>query len=444
MMDQAPDGNVAVYWDFENIHASLSTLRYGPTWYRQNRFSKQPRLVDIPSVMEFIAGLGRVNVNRAYANWTFFLSYNAELQDHAIDLVQLFPRGAHGKNGADIRMAIDVIEDMALYPHIATVVIVGGDSDYIPIAQRVRQKGKTIVGIGVKEMTNQYWIKACNVFRFYSGLLARTSMTAGDTGLEKVMVEQQEDMDFDDAKDLLRKALTQIAAQTGEEGVRKAAIKPMMTRLDPSFDEGDFGYKTFAEFLNACDDIISITGGVYDHIVALRGTASGAVQPYTTDEPHPYERILKKQQIRLIPPDKLKAAASATFTVFSDGSLDSFDLYRTKVREALRNCGCEISDTDISKAKAIFYKALCFSFEGDPPRVRLAPDIESEVELYHRAIMLLVGRILDNIDGEPDIPVLAEMLLGTGEHTCEAENLVREYREAELARAANSHPGSLA
>jgi len=117
--------NVAVYWDFENIHASLCNVRFGENWYRDNRFHKQPPIVDIDSVMEFVATLGNININKAYGNWGFLYSYHFHLQSHSIDLLQLFPRGAHGKNGADIRMAVDIIEDLAQNDHITVIVVVG-------------------------------------------------------------------------------------------------------------------------------------------------------------------------------------------------------------------------------------------------------------------------------------------------------------------------------
>ena len=135
----------------------------------QNSLKSSP----FDSIMEFIAALGLVNINKAYADWSSFYKYSPSLQEFSIDLVQLFPRGRHGKNGSDIRMSIDVIEDLSLHQHLDTIVVIGGDSDYIAIAQKVRQRGKTIIGIGVKETTNQYWIKSCNEFKFYSGILVR-------------------------------------------------------------------------------------------------------------------------------------------------------------------------------------------------------------------------------------------------------------------------------
>ena len=136
--------NVAVYWDFENIHISLCSLVKGEYWYRNNMFTKQPGLIDINRIMDYISGLGQVNINKAYANWCFFHSYSFNLQSYSIDLIQMFPRGKHGKNGADIRIAIDILEDCIQQPHIDCIVLISGDSDYISIAQKIRQKGKRI------------------------------------------------------------------------------------------------------------------------------------------------------------------------------------------------------------------------------------------------------------------------------------------------------------
>ena len=148
--------HLAVYWDFENIHGiPYAILSSGIIGTIKNRTSEQPQVIAIDSIMEFIAALGLVNINKAYADWSSFYKYSPSLQEFSIDLVQLFPRGRHGKNGSDIRMSIDVIEDLSLHQHLDTIVVIGGDSDYIAIAQKVRQRGKTIIGIGVKETTNQ-------------------------------------------------------------------------------------------------------------------------------------------------------------------------------------------------------------------------------------------------------------------------------------------------
>jgi len=63
-------------------------------------------------------------------------------------LVQLFPAAAYGKNGADIRLAVDAIEDMFRLPDLTHIVIVAGDSDYIALAQRAKRLGRYVVAVG--------------------------------------------------------------------------------------------------------------------------------------------------------------------------------------------------------------------------------------------------------------------------------------------------------
>ena len=69
---KTPETHLAVYWDFENIHASLCNLEFGNNWYIKNRTSEQPQVIAIDSIMEFIAALGLVNINKAYADWSSF------------------------------------------------------------------------------------------------------------------------------------------------------------------------------------------------------------------------------------------------------------------------------------------------------------------------------------------------------------------------------------
>ena len=81
--------------------------------------------------------------------------YRGQLVSRAVDLVQLFPAAAYAKNGADIRLAVDAVEDMFRLPDLTHVVIVAGDSDYIALAQRCRRLGRYVVGVGVAGSTSR-------------------------------------------------------------------------------------------------------------------------------------------------------------------------------------------------------------------------------------------------------------------------------------------------
>jgi hypothetical protein len=357
--------------------------------------------------MEYIAGLGNVNINRAYANWGFFFSYNVSLQRHAIDLLQLFPRGAHSKNGADIRMAIDIIEDLSQNSHISVVVVVAGDSDYISVGQKVRQKGLKIFGIGVRESTNQYWISSCNEFKFYASLMVKASapqareMQEFDTGT------------LEEAKELLCKALKTLISQSGGSPAVKAAVKPMMTRLDSSFDEANHGYKTFSDFLDACSDVVIMSHGQYDHMVSLRNSSTiDAVQGSAEPRQGNYVSILRRQQLRLVEPALMEMGARETYAIFQEmgNVVGSYASYKDELFRRLQAKGVTVTDVDVSKLKAILYKAFAFRLNFEHGGISLVDKIASAADLVHLLRYTIVKRVLDNIQGKPDVTQLSELL----------------------------------
>lgn len=170
--DTAPDaGCVALYWDFENLHASLWETRQGEPYARNdNRFKVQEPLIDVQAVVEMAASFGPLAINRAYCNWQYFGRYRDALLQSAMDLVQLFPPGGAAKNGADIRLCLDAIEDIGRFPRIGTVVIVGGDSDFMPLVQKIKAGGARVVGVGDRRSTNRHWAASCHEFRYYESL----------------------------------------------------------------------------------------------------------------------------------------------------------------------------------------------------------------------------------------------------------------------------------
>ena len=96
--------------------------------------------------------------------------YRGQLVSRAVDLVQLFPAAAYAKNGADIRLAVDAVEDMFRLPDLTHVVIVAGDSDYIALAQRCRRLGRYVVGVGVAGSTSRSLAAACDELVTYDAL----------------------------------------------------------------------------------------------------------------------------------------------------------------------------------------------------------------------------------------------------------------------------------
>lgn len=267
LTESAAAPKVAMYWDFENIHASLYEQEVGP--YKEARFKPQQELLDVAAVMDFARSMGRVCINRAYCNWSFFSRYSDALSGVGMELVQLFPRGAHGKNGADIQMCVDMVEDL-LRLEVDVCIIVSGDSDYIGVAQKARQYGRRVIGIGVRNFSNRFFQRVCDEFKFYDTLVQAEVATP-------IRVEDSGKMSMESAKRLLVATVSRLASLYGEPAVLKARVKPMMLRLESAFDERDviagedgMGFANFSTFLSACSDVIEELPGEGDHTIRLR------------------------------------------------------------------------------------------------------------------------------------------------------------------------------
>ena len=267
-MDNDDDRSVALYWDFENLHAGLVEAKYGEGAYAKpdNRFKPQEPLIDVQALVELGASFGPVAINRAYGNWQFFGRYRDALLQSAVELIQLFPPGASAKNGADIKLCLDATEDISRFAHIGTVIIVGGDSDFMPVAQKIKAAGRTLIGIGTRKNTNRHWAKSCHEFRYYDSLVealptdeAQKSSDAKDT-LPPA----------DPAAEMLKRAMRLLAESKGEAWVNKASVWPMIKRLDPTFDTKDHGHASFAEMLKALDAVVEVKKGETDHLLRIR------------------------------------------------------------------------------------------------------------------------------------------------------------------------------
>ena len=231
---------VAIYWDFENLHAVLTDLEFGQDFYRDHRLSVQTPVADVVPIVDYAASLGDVIINRAYGNWQFFSRYRDALNSAGIDLIQMFPRGANMKNSADIRMALDALDDLHTHPHLTHIVVVSSDSDFISLAQKVKQAGKFIAGVGVEKNSNRFWVASCNEFRFYSALVKLNEASelavsaAASAPLEQPpppQVAPGEEalptlLSVEAARDTLVKSLTQLVAKQGENYVPRGAVRP--------------------------------------------------------------------------------------------------------------------------------------------------------------------------------------------------------------------------
>jgi hypothetical protein len=200
----------------------------------------------------------------------------------AVDLVQLFPAAAYGKNGADIRLAVDTVEDMFRLPDLTHVVIVAGDSDYIPLAQRCKRLGRYVVGVGVAGSSSRALAAACDEFLVYDALPGVPAPApAPAEAAPKKRTSRAKSADVDEppppdpqqaATDLLTRAMRIGLEKDDVDWLHNSAVKAQMKRMDPSFSEKSLGFKSFSDFLRSRSDLVELDESSTTRMVRLRGT----------------------------------------------------------------------------------------------------------------------------------------------------------------------------
>src|SRR5881275_805947 len=147
---------IAVFIDFDNIEIGV-----------KNTLNAQ---FDIGVVLEALKERGDVVSKTAYGDWTRAGDYSRSLTQHATKLVQrnLTPGG--DKNGADINLALDALEMAFTHTHISGYVIVGGDSDFISLVEKLKQYDKKVFIVGGRQFTSGILQRNCHEFMAYENL----------------------------------------------------------------------------------------------------------------------------------------------------------------------------------------------------------------------------------------------------------------------------------
>ncbi len=321
-MAEAGDSRVAVYLDFDNIVISWYDRVHGRNAYGKDRqrITEHPgdpevaerlgrAMIEVGAIIDYAASFGTLVLTRAYADWSSPVNaeYRSQLVARAVDLVQLFPAAAYAKNGADIRLAVDAVEDMFRLPDLTHVVIVAGDSDYVPLAQRCKRLGRYVIGVGVAGSTAKSLAAACDEFEAYDslpGVVRPTKATPAAQELPTVAAElAAEPVPEQTAKTKSRAsartakakaaaskadeatkpdeqteatALLQRALRLGhdkadaDDWLHSSAVKTHMRRMDPSFSEKALGYRSFSDFLKSREDIAELEETGHERLVRLR------------------------------------------------------------------------------------------------------------------------------------------------------------------------------
>lgn len=273
---------VAVYIDFDNVVISRYDEIHGKGAWRKDESRKHrpstssddpidrklaAAQVNIGAIIDYAASFGSVTLSRAYADWSVpaNAAYRNELMERALHLVQLFTASGV-KNGADIRLAVDAVEDLLRHPEISHVVLVAGDSDYVPLAQSCKQLGRDVVGIGVAGSTSRALRFACTDFIDYAELPGVTAPTAVKKAVAQAPAKKSTTKKTatrtasspgsaeSSATDLLVRAIRVGLQKSDDDWVHAAGIKSQMQRMDPAFKEKSLGFTTFRAFVESRGD----------------------------------------------------------------------------------------------------------------------------------------------------------------------------------------------
>ena len=287
-MNESGTPRVAVYLDFDNIVISRYDQIHGRNSFQRDKtagFHNAPgRLttatVDVGAIIDFASSFGTLVLTKAYADWSVDVNaeYRGQLVGRAVDLVQLFPAAAYAKNGADIRLAVDAVEDMFRLPDLTHVVIVAGDSDYIALAQRCKRLGRYVVGIGITGSISRSLTAACDEFVSYDALpgvpVAAPKKRASRAKTQEPDDEPEQPDPQAAATGLLERALRIGHEKDDADWLHNSAVKAQMKRMDPSFSEKSLGFKSFSDFLRSRTDVVDLDESSTTRLVRLKPAAT--------------------------------------------------------------------------------------------------------------------------------------------------------------------------
>jgi uncharacterized protein (TIGR00288 family) len=177
---------------------------------------------------------GKVSVQRAYADWRRYPQYIVPLSEASIDLIFAPAYGSSKKNATDIRLAIDALELVFTRPEIATFILLSGDSDFSSLVIKLKEYGKYVIGVGIRESSSDLLVQNCDEYYSYNALAGLVK--SGDEEYVKW-----------DPWNLCSEAVRRMK-QNGDV-MRADRLKQVMQQIDPSFDEGNVGMAKFSKFV---------------------------------------------------------------------------------------------------------------------------------------------------------------------------------------------------
>lgn len=267
--------NIAVFCDFENVAIGIKEANYPD-------FRIRP-------ILERLLLKGSIVVKKAYCDWDRYKEFKRDMHEAAFELIEIPHVRQSGKNSADIRMVVDALDLCYTKSHIDAFVIISGDSDFSPLISKLKENGKSVIGIGVRGSASSLLIGNCDEFIFYEDIVhikppqkaaakkpaakparepareaapaahptRRRGRPAAETtaAVEEGPAEVRAELSADDKKDraieIVVGTVEQLVSDRGGEGsIPASTIKNTIKRLHPGFSESEYGYSAFGKILD--------------------------------------------------------------------------------------------------------------------------------------------------------------------------------------------------
>ena len=227
---------IALFIDFENLVTNTGI---------------SPATFDLQPAIDRLLEKGKVVFRRAYCDWSRFREAPSRLHDFGVELIDVPPSTRAGKNGADMRLVIDALELCYAREHIDTFVIASGDSDFCPLAYKLRENNRLVIGLAVKEATSPLFVKACDEF-VYLRPPRKEKAPREEPGTPRATRSRQPQRRPGQVPQIAREVVSSLLARaTGP--LNPSLIKQTIVRNEPDFDERDQGFSTFSRLLEAME-----------------------------------------------------------------------------------------------------------------------------------------------------------------------------------------------
>ncbi len=245
-MHEATDTrNMAVFCDFENIALGV-----------EEQDSAQH--FEIVRVLDRLLLKGNIVVKKAYCDWSRYHKFKRAMHEAAFELIDIPHVRMSGKNSADIRMVVDALDLCYTKSHVDSFVIVSGDSDFSPLASKLRENNKEVIGVGVKNSTSELLTTNCDEFIFYDDLMRRRQQVKvnaenNDKGRRKGKESAPATKEKAKRNEALELVVATYEALVEERGDNRkvwgSMVKQAIKRQRPGFNESYYGFANWNELL---------------------------------------------------------------------------------------------------------------------------------------------------------------------------------------------------